>query len=185
MKKTEIRSAIKTVYQELWDLLSLYEKTEGFNTVPEGEEEDCWDYVRNRLSDVRKQVDTLFQREEELAGKLKRIIEETEYFAGQCEIPGVVTRWKQANPKLNYFDCAFDLMEKCPEECEEMRRGLTALSLSFYPDEAMIAERNAYFEEIEKRSEWENLSYSEDRIFQDELLNTLKILFEQDFEDYM
>ena len=39
MKEKEIRSSIKTVYGMLWDVLALYEKTECYNKVPEGEKE--------------------------------------------------------------------------------------------------------------------------------------------------
>lgn len=38
MKKKEIRSAVKTVYQELWDLLSLDVETEHFFKLPKGVE---------------------------------------------------------------------------------------------------------------------------------------------------
>lgn len=32
---------------------------------------------------------------------------------------------KRINPKILYFDCAFDLMEECPESYKEISRGLT------------------------------------------------------------
>ena len=38
MKKKQIRSAVKTVYQELWDLLSLDVETEHFFKLPKGVE---------------------------------------------------------------------------------------------------------------------------------------------------
>lgn len=123
--------------------------------------------------------------ERKVAKKLSRIIEDTEYFVNQCLIPGVVTRWKRINPQLVYFDCAFDMMEKCPEFYLEMRRGLTDVHLSCYPDAEFIAKRKAYFERIREKNKLKNTEYSEDRIFQDELLNTLTLLFEDEFMEYL
>ena len=57
MKEKEIRSSIKTVYGMLWDVLALYEKTECYNKVPEGEKEaDIWDlqYRTNKSSRICK-----------------------------------------------------------------------------------------------------------------------------------
>lgn len=36
MKKKEIKSSIKIVYGELWNVLALYEPTECYNKTPEG-----------------------------------------------------------------------------------------------------------------------------------------------------
>lgn len=192
MKKREIRNAIKIVYQELWALLSLYEETDCFNLVPKGgrkidnpDEEDAWNFVGRKIREIRKSVDTLLLGEQEVAKKLNQIIDETEYFTRQYEVPGVVTRWKRINPQLVYFDCAFDLMEKSPEAYMEMRRGLTDIHLSCYPDSELVKKRNAYFASIREKNERENLKYSEERIFQNELLNTLTLLFEDAFQKYL
>ncbi len=192
MKKREIRSAIKTVYQELWELLSLFEETEFFYKLPKGEkkakkadEDAARKYVDKRICGIRKSVDSLFLGEKTVIKKLHRIIDETECFVNQCSIPGVVTRWKRVNPQLLYFDCAFDVMEKSPKFYLEMRRGLTDVHLSCYPDAEMVAKRKAYFERIREKNKLKNIEYSEDRIFQDELLNTLTLLFENDFMEYL
>lgn len=58
----EISSSIKTVYGMLWDVLALYEKTECFNKMPEGEKQqvDIWDYLTEKLLEIRKTIDMLF-----------------------------------------------------------------------------------------------------------------------------
>lgn len=186
MKKKEIRSTVKTVYRELWDLLSLYEVTERCNETPGQEMDgDIPDYVERQIADIRKTVNVLLLGEKKAAKALMQIIDETAYFVRQCEVPGVVTRWKQVNPRLIYFDCAFDLMEKCPQEYDAMRRGLTEVRLSCYPDAHLLAERNAYFEQSQKRYKHENREYSENGLFQEELQHTLTLLFEQTFEEYL
>ncbi len=100
-------------------------------------------------------------------------------------MPGVVTRWKQINPQLIYFDCAFEIMEECPETYADVRKGLTDSHLSCYPDSELIAQRNMYFAKIKERYKHKNIEYSEDKIFQDELLNTLTLLFEDAFKEYL
>jgi hypothetical protein len=77
-------------------------------------------------------------------------------------------------------------MDELDEETYlEMQRGLAGVKLSLYPDEKLIAERKEYFEEIHRKNEENNLRYSEERIFQNEMLNTLKLVFENDFEEYL
>lgn len=183
----EISSSIKTVYGMLWDVLALYEKTECFNKMPEGEKQqvDIWDYLTDKLLEIRKTIDMLFLGDKDMQAKLIRITDETEEFVRAYEKPGVVTRWKRINPRILFFECAFDLMETCPDMYRQISWGLTDLKLACYPDESLIKARKRYFEDEKKKIEDGNLRYSEDRIFQNELLRTLKRVFEFDFKDYL
>lgn len=186
MKKKEIRSVIKTVYRELLNLLSLYEMTDGSDKTPKQEaDEDISGYAERKITDIRKTVNIQLLGEKKIADNMMQIINETAYFVRQCEVPGVVTRWKQVNSILIYFDCAFDLMEQCPQVYEAMRRGLTEVHLSCYPDAHLLAERNAYFEQAKKRYEHENRAFSENDLFQEELQHTLTLLFEETFREYL
>lgn len=166
MREEEIRTSIKIVYGMLWDVLALYEKTSGYNELPDKEKDkkiDIWDYMGEKFLDIRKEVDVLFLGETELKEKLMRIVDETEMFVRKYEIPGVVTRWKKINPKILYFDCAFELKKTCLGEKQ-------------------ISEQEKYFLEIQRKNEEGNLRYSGERIFQDELVRTLTRVFEEDFE---
>jgi hypothetical protein len=185
MREKEIQSAIKTVYGKLWDLLSLYEVTDCFNEVPDKADKDIWNYLGKRLLDIRKDVNMLFLGQQDIMEKLTRIVDETEFFIRQYEVPGAVMRWKQVNPRLLYFDCTFEIMEEDPETYKMSRRGLTDVRLNCYPDEELIKDRKAYFRSIEEKNNQANLRYSEKRLFQNELLHTLTILFEADFEEYL
>lgn len=186
IKTFEIRNSIRTIYGMLWELLALYEKTECFNSVPKGaDEEDAWIYTDNRLLEVRKEVSRLFLGEKLLQKKLSRIVDETELFIRSYEQPGVVKRWKKINPRILFFDCAFDIMEHCPDEYLKMQLGLSELHLSCYPDQKMEEARKQYFAESKQKIEEGNLRYSEDRIFMDELLATLTMVFEEDFKEYL
>ena len=59
------------------------------------------------------------------------------------------------------------------------------MKLACYPDESLIEARKRYFEEEKKKIEDGNLRYGEERVFQNELLRTLKRVFEHDFRDYL
>lgn len=186
MTTNEIRTSIKTVYGKLWDVLALYESTECYNVVPEGSaEKDIWDYMGTMLLDIRKEISTLFLGNDKLEGQLIRIVDETEYFVRSYERPGVVKRWKKLNPRLLYFDCSFDVMEEMPEVYREISRGFHDLKLSCYPDEELTKERNLYVKNTKEKIRTHNLRYSPERVFQDELLRTLTLVFEHDLGEYL
>lgn len=80
MREEELRTSIKTVYGMLWDVLALYEKTSGYNEIPSEEknkEIDIWDYMGEKLLDIRKKVGVLFLGETEVKEKLTQIVDET------------------------------------------------------------------------------------------------------------
>lgn len=186
IKTSEIKYSIRTIYGMLWELLALYEKTGCFNNVPEGaDEEDIWDYMGNRLLEVRKEASRLFLGEKLLREKLLQIVDETESFIRRCERSGVVERWKIINPKLLFFDCVFDIMEQFPGAYKKIQLGMSELKASFYPNPKMKMARAQYFSESKKKIEEGNLGYSEERIFMDELLATLTMVFEEDFKEYL
>lgn len=182
----EIRTSIKAVYGMLWDVLALYEKTDCYNKTPEGEKDaDIWVYMGDRLLEVRKNIDILFLGDKELRKKLTQIVDETEQFVRTYEIPGVVTRWRKINPQIIFFDCAFDIMEKSPKLYKEISWGLTDFKLSCYPDETLIEARKRYFANAKRKIEKGNLQYTKERVFLNELLRTLTLVFENDFKDYL
>lgn len=92
----------------------------------------------------------------------------------------VVFWWGAVNPNLVYYNRVFDLMEKYPKTYMEIIPLGTEL-----PGAEFVAERNAYFEKIKEQNERENLNWSKDRFFQEELLNTLKLLFERELKEYL
>lgn len=186
MMVNEIRTSIKTIYRMLWEVLALYERTECYNQLPEDEQDvDIWSFMGDKLSNIRKEISTLFLGNKELSEKLNQIVDETERFVRSYEVPGVVKRWKQINPQLLFFDCVFDLLEECPEMFRKISWGITELKLSCYPDETLVEAKNSYFTNAKRKIEERNLRYSDKRVFQDELLRTLTLMFEHDFKEYL
>ncbi len=184
--ENEIRKSIKTVFCELWEILALYEKTDCYNIVLDKDSKsDIWDYMGERFLHVRKTVNVLFLGESELRKKLIQIVDETEYFVRRYEKPGVVKRWKEINPSLLFFDVSFDILDESPKIYKKMCRGLSDIHLACYPDEELIYAKKEYFKQINQANEDNNLQYSEERIFQNELLQTLTLVFENDFKEYL
>ena len=185
--KNEIRTGMEALKEQLLALLSLYVETDGFQgSLKDGG--DAWDYALCELNRIREQIFPMFRGSAEetplwqillYASNTCRILDETEYFIRQCEVPGVVTRWKQINSRLLYFDAAFTFMEECPDAYRDIQRGLTGFRFSCYPDPELVKERKAYFEAAEKDSDREGCDFSEELLFQKELQRTVCLLFEE------
>ena len=177
-KEADLEFKLHIVYVELRKILAMYESTNCYNDIYE---EDEVNYLELKLEKIHVMVNVLFENTE-WEEKLHNIIGEVEYFVTQCEMPGVVLRWKQINPKLIFFDCAFELKETLSEEeYLKYQRGLTACSLSLYPDDELIEQRKIYFENEKNNVLMENATYSVEKLFEKELLRTLDMVFEQDF----
>ena len=173
---------VKTIFGMLNDILELYEASDCFNRIPGTDDgEDAWEYFEKRVGDVRKKLtgDCRGRIADEEYRKLEQIIDETEIFVKSYSVPGVVKHWKEINPRINYFDCVFEIIEE--QGMEEARRLNNMGMLDFFPDDDDIKARKDYFEQIKSANDRDGLRYSEERIFQNELLRTLAMVFENDF----
>ena len=170
----------------LWDIIALYEPTDAYNSLPNSDDNtDCRDYMDAQILNVRKELSSLFINDQHLIQMLEQIINETETFVKSYELPGVVMRWKKINKALIFFDCAFDILNDEPEFYNEICLGITDIKLSCYPNKELIAARKKYFEYWEQKCKSQNLQYSKERPFQNELHKTLYLVFKNDFTDYL
>ncbi len=185
MKKNEIGTFIKKVYGKLWDIITLYEPTECYKVVPEGSKEEIWNHMETELLKIRRIVNKHFLANMDIRQKLLQIVDETEYFVKSYEQPGVVMRWRQINPKILFFDCSFDIMKEDPDLYKSVCRGLTHSKFMCFPDEELINAHKDYFDKIERRNNEHNFRYTKERVFQNELNNTLIQVFEYDFKEYL
>lgn len=174
--------AVKAVFGMLYDILALYEASDRYNYIPDTDNADgAWEYFEGLIGNVRKRLtsDLLGKRGSAEYQKLERIIDETEVFVKSCSVPGVVKRWQAINPQINFFDCVFDLIDELGMETvrELNREG----RLAFFPSAYFIRARDMYFAKKVMRNVEGNLQYTETRLFQNELLQTLAMVFENDF----
>lgn len=182
---------IKEVYKMLYDVLNEIDESCNFNFVPgmEKDSADAFSYYEKRIDAIRCVVNTRFLDKREARKKLIRIVDETECFIKSFSIPGVVRRWKEINKKITYFDVVYDICAEnyklyeavCNREIG-IENGLLFL-FDFLPTEKDFEEQTEYFSQITKKVDDGNLQYSYEKIFRNELLQTLEKVFEHDFPE--
>lgn len=182
VQKIHKEAEIKEVFELLWDILSLYEESDGYNYLPGTKDnEGAWEYFDGLILNVKKKANSLFlgERDSEEYRKLNTIIDETEKFIKCFSIPGVAQRWREINSQMNYYDCSFELMDDWGPKAfvDVANKGM----LAYIPTKEDVIGRKRYFKALERKNDTDNLRYSETRMFQNELLETLTKVFEHDF----
>ena len=182
VQKVNKEVEIKEVFELLWDILSLYEESDCYNYLPGTKDsEGAWEYFDGLILNVRKKANSSFlgERDSEEYRKLNTIIDETGKFVKCFERPGVAHRWREIDPHMH---CAFKLISECGPKAfvEAVNRGM----LAYIPMKEDITNRKHYFEMLKRKNDTDNLRYSETRMFQNELLETLTKVFRHDFCEY-
>lgn len=175
---------------KLYGLLNdvLYElEASSFYSYKPGTKEDGFEYYDMRLQSIRNEIDSRFWNKKSIREKLYHLVDEEEELIKSYSQPGAPERWVIANPNLRYYDCVFDFMEECPEIYEEIKNGNIStywgqtVSFNFYPTEQECIERKNYFTDLETKNIKQNSKYTEDRFYQNELVNAFRRVFEMDF----
>lgn len=182
MKRRELNLKLEVIYEELLEIISLYELTDCYNKMPEGMNGENERYLKTELIRIHQMADLLFV-DKEINKKVWNIIDEVRYFTEQYERPGVVTRWKQINQNLIFYDCAFEMKQELPEkEYLQIQRGLSPVKLATYPDAELVKERELYFLFAKSKAHKKGKLFSEEKAFEEELIKTLFLVFNHDFE---
>lgn len=187
IKKENLSNIYGMLNRILWQL----EASEHYNYVPRTKE-DGWDFFELEISAVERVAQRVFLWEPDILSRLMQIIKEVRLFVRSFSVPGVAERWKEINPKLNYFDAVYDLIEEAPEMYLKIERGEfkvkeelggATVKFNFHPTAKDLLEQKEYFELIEKENEEQNNRFSEDRIFQNEIVRTLELVMKHDFPE--
>ena len=182
MKNFEKKVIIIETYRMLWNIIAMYDETDCYNKYPNNKvNNNIKDYLKLQFKNIRKNIMSLTLGLVDLRQRLLNIVDETESFVRKYERPGVVNRWKKINPKIMFFSCAFDIKENHNDFYKEICRGLVPIKLDCYPDEEFCEERSKYFKSIIDDRNSKNIEWNENKLFENELLNTLTLLFEFDF----
>ena len=182
---------IKEIYRMLYEILYEIDESCNYNFVPGKETEsiDAFAYYEKRIDAVRNLANTKFLDKRQIRQQLIQIIDETEVFVKSYSIPGVVTRWKELNKRIKYFDAVYDIcaenykLYKAVCNREVTIDNLILLKFDFLPTERDFEERAKYFANIVQKVDDDNLQYSYEKVFRNELLVTLEKVFEHDFPD--
>lgn len=182
-------SDINYIYRLMNNLLYELEISSYYSYEP-GTMKEGFNYYDMRLQIIRNEIDSRFWDKKEKRDKLYRLVEEEEILIKSYNQPGAPERWVKANPKLRYFDCVFDFIEECPQLYKTIKKGgLTTawgqvISFNFYPTEQECKDRQAYFYKLNKKSIEQNNKYSIDRLYQNELVDAFRLVFEADFSKW-
>ena len=179
--------SLNYIYRMLNNLLYELEPSSHYSYQP-GSEEDGYSYYDMKLQSIRNEIDSRFWNQNRTREKLYRLVDEVEYLIKSYSIPGAATRWLDINPKLKYFDGVFDVKEEDPETYERIKQGLVELengikiSFCFYPTKEECEARRKYFEKLNNKNMMQNNQYSYSRLYQNEVVETFRMVFEKDFE---
>ena len=183
------RERVQAIYGMLNDILWQTESSEHYNYVP-GTKEDGWEHFEGELSKVEAAIQREFLGETDLRQRLDRIVKEVRYFVKNFEVAGVSDRWLEIDPALKYFDGVFDVLENEPEAYLQIERwaegaapGQIVPHFSFQPTARDVLERKAYFEAVRAENKALNNRFSEERIFQNEVVRALELVMVHDFPE--
>lgn len=191
LKKFENSNSVnflKGIYSMLHQILSEVLESSYYNFIP-GTHKDGLLYYEKRIDSVRTEISVSFLDKKETEKKLLQIADETEIFVKSYSLPGVVKRWENINKQISFFDSVYDFYEEYRELYNKILQSSISvfddikISFSFIPTKNDINERKNYFAEIAKTNSDNNLQYSYEKIYRNELLNTLRKVFEHDFPE--
>lgn len=175
-----IQQDVKEIYEMLYELLSIYDVSNCFNHLPNktNDEEDISLYYMRLIDDIEKKINTKYLfLPDRIKGILTQILNETKVFMCSYSVPGVVDSWIETNPQIKYFDPVFDIIKNNPDIYNKIKAGQYLIKFRFIPTEEDIEQRKLYFEKINEENKNYNFKYSEERMFQNELLKTLTAVF--------
>lgn len=186
-KKEKVKKIYGLLNRIIWQL----EESEHYNYIP-GTKEDGWDFFDMELSAVERAAQREFLGEPSILNRLEQIIKEVRFFVRSFSTPGVVERWREINPTINYFDAAYDFIREDPELYLRIERGEVRakeelggmlIHFSCHPTAKDLLEQKKYFETIERENQEQNNRFSESRIFQNEVVKTLGMVMQHDFPE--
>ena len=179
--KNEIEETENTVaffYNALHRIIYMEESTRHYTCFPESDI-DCKDYFQKYIDHLSV---LLKEREPSLhlivMCLLDRILKEVNLFLNCFDTPGVCQRWLKLDPKLEYFDVAYDMFGN-PEERPIFEKNRQRFRV--FVTEERLARRNEYLSGIKKEYEAAGKEFSMSKAYRDEVLRVLKTAFESDF----
>lgn len=177
---------LSKIYRMLNNLLYEMEVSSNYNYKP-GTQEDGYEYYDMKLQMIRNEIDSHFWNRNVTRLKLYRLVDEVECLIKSFSIPGAVDRWITINPRLRFYDSVFSIKEEAPEIYEKIKNGEVkafdevCVHFSFYPTVEDCRLQKEYFANIEKRNLMQHCNHSYVRLYQNEIVETFQMVFENDF----
>lgn len=166
---------VKAVYSALIKVISEYSASNCFNRTPD--DSDALLYYRRKIDKIESMIQQLHGHND-LANKMLEVTYAIKRMICTCDFPGVPNSWYQINPNLRFYTTEFAVITEAPE-CYKMLK-TKGILMGNQPNSQEIELCYEYFSKLYKESEENNFHYNINDFFQQELINTIKIIFEQD-----
>ena len=167
---------VKAVYSALIKLLSEYSVSDCFNRTPD--DSDALLYYRKKVDKIESMVKQIHGHDA-LVEDLLSITKDVKRNICTCDFPGVPKHWYLINPNLRFYTVGFKIMVENPDFYKKLKNRETSIWLEYYPEESELEECYEYFYNLNKESEENNFHYNLNDFFQQELITTIKLLFEK------
>ena len=170
-----ISEQLKYFYSQFNNILYHLSDSDYFVTNPSTGEFGHPFYV-NKLKEIQKEADIFFLENDDIYSKIVHLIDEIKQTMDKFEIPGIPESWIKANPRLNYFDAAYDVMENDYNLYLKIKES-SNLSFRIYPTKEQLKERNAYFKKYKNQTEMD--------LFEKEVCIDFRKIYYQEFKEYL
>ena len=170
---------VNTVYSALIKLLSEYSASHCFTKAPDGS--DSLLYYRGKVDKIESLIKQLHSHNN-LKEKMLSVTGAIKKMICTCNFPGVPSLWYKINPNLRFYTAGFCVMVEAPDFYEKIKNRETWIRLDYYPEESEMELCYEYFALLYKENDENNYHYNTDDFFQQELINTVKIIFESDID---
>lgn len=170
---------VKAVYSALIKVISEYSLSDCFNRTPDNS--DALLYYRRKIDKIEAMIYQLHGHND-LKNKMLSVTDAIKKKICTCDFPGVPSSWYEINPNLKFYTAGFEIMAESPDFYKKIKNRETWIRLEYYPKESEMELCCEYFSALYKKSEENNYHYNTDDFFQQELINTVKIIFETDID---
>lgn len=173
---------IKDVIFEMRNLLEECESSNFYQSIPKSSI-DGFDFYQERIDYVEKIIQYISYGDDNLQSILSRLLRETEIFMKSYEPTGVVDRWKEYNPNIDYFDVAYDLYETSPDVYQSVLNS-KVMNFKVNVTSESLNQRKKYFDNFDKDGRVNNLKYDRNTILNKEIVKTFLEISNLDIKGY-
>jgi len=166
---------VQAVYSNLIALISEYAESHCFTQAPDNS--DSLLYYRRKIDKIESMIHQIHDNPY-LVSDLLLVTRAIKRMICTCDFPGVPSGWYKINPNLRFYSASFKILIESPEIYEQIKNGSLPFYLDYYPERSEIPLYHKYFSKMNKTNEDSNYHYDEDDFFQIELIETIKIIFE-------
>lgn len=167
---------VKAVYHDVITICNRLAKSRYFHCLDDGQYADLF-YVE-LIDGIRSQIGANVNSD--TADALYRILDEMQDMVMSFDLPNVCDRWINANPKIKFYDCVFDIRREAPEQYEMIANSTGFVHFRFIPTAEEIRAEVKYKEEMSKLRQQNG--ETEDEQYQREVITAVKNIFKQDLD---